>query len=661
MAVEKMKMMNLVALKQDTHSILREIVLNGSIHITNSGNSENFTMKYMDSQIGIFNDMGVAVDKIRPYHREKVFKKRKYKELLDQIFSFFDIKEEEVTLDDLQSLNYSEKLKFLDDIFEKSSAIKLREDENRKKRARIKILLNAVEYFSDSDMKLSEFYSLKHINFDMGQISKNSWIKLKANYENINGLVAHLGSNSYGETVIIFTPSVYAKDMKYFIRSLSFDMIELPNLDISFKEFIINKKSELELLEKEQEEILKEKSAFRKKYLQDILAMYYRYKIIEKIEELEGHIAESKNFILLSAFVPESKVESVKNSIEKASESSAIYFEDDTKIPSKFKIPTKLKNNFILKPFEALVKMYSIPDYKETDPTPFFAITYLLLFGMMFGDVGQGLIFVLAGMMLSKKIGSIAKIIQRIGFSSIFFGFMYGSVFGIEDLIPAFVIRPMEDIDTILVATIGLGILMILIAYFINFRNLKMRKEFGKLFFDKNGLSGFLFYISFIALVLNTVLFEKYVSINVSSMITIFSVAVLIITSTLMFMKPKLAPMVNKSEEKEEFSPVESGFEMFETVMGFFSNTLSFIRVGAFAINHVGLFMAFHALGQMLGSSIGNIFMIILGNIFIVCLEGLIVFIQAIRLEYYELFSKYFNGEGISYEPLRVELQGKEI
>lgn len=84
-----MKMMNLVALKQDAHSILREIVLNGSIHITNAENSENFTMKYMDSQIGIFNDMGVAVDKIRPYHREKVFKKRKYKELLDQMFDFF--------------------------------------------------------------------------------------------------------------------------------------------------------------------------------------------------------------------------------------------------------------------------------------------------------------------------------------------------------------------------------------------------------------------------------------------------------------------------------------------------------------------------------------------------------------------------------------------
>ena len=657
MAVEKMKMMNLVALKQDTHSILREIVLNGSIHITNAGNSENFTMKYMDSQIGIFNDMGVAVDKIRPYHREKVFKKRKYKELLDQMFDFFNIKEDDVTLNDLKNLNYSEKLKLLDDISLKSSSIKTREDENRKKRAEIKILLNAVEYFSDSDMKISEFYNLKHINFDMGEISKNSWIKLKANYENIKGIVVHLGTSSYGETVIIFTPSVYAKDTKYFIRSLSFDRIELPNVDISFKDFIKNKNAELESLEREQDEILKEKAEFKDKYLQDILGFYYRYKIIEKIEELEGHIAESKNFILLSAFVPESKVESIKNSVEKVSESALIYFEDDNEIPSKFKIPTKLKNNFILRPFEALVKMYSIPDYKETDPTPFFAITYLLLFGMMFGDVGQGLIFVIAGMLLSKKFGVIAKIIQRIGLSSMFFGFVYGSVFGIEELIPALVIRPMNDINTILVATIGLGILMILIAYIINFRNLKMRREFGKLFFDKNGLSGFLFYISFIVIVLNTVLLKNYVSVNVSSMITIVSVVVLVVTSTLMFMKPKLVPIISKTEEKEEFSPVESGFEMFETVMGFFSNTLSFIRVGAFAINHVGLFMAFHALGQMLGSSIGNIFMIVLGNIFIVCLEGLIVFIQAIRLEYYELFSKYFNGEGINYEPLKVDLK----
>ena len=138
----------------------------------------------------------------------------------------------------------------------------------------------------------------------------------------------------------------------------------------------------------------------------------------------------------------------------------------------------------------------------------------------------------------------------------------------------------------------------------------------------------------------------------------------MIITSIFMFMKPKLAEKFEKNSDsesvhEEEFSPVESGFELFETVMGFFSNTLSFIRVGAFAINHVGLFMAFHALGQMIGNSVGNVMMIVLGNIVILVLEGLIVFIQAIRLQYYELFSKYFTGEGIDYDPIHVEIKSE--
>ena len=368
-------------------------------------------------------------------------------------------------------------------------------------------------------------------------------------------------------------------------------------------------------------------------------------------------MAQSKNCVLLSAFVPESKIDEIKNLIEKTSESALVYFSEDVAVPSIFKIPIKLKNNFILRPFEALVKMYSIPDYKEADPTPFFAITYMLLFGMMFGDVGQGLVFVIAGNLLARKVGETAKIIQRIGLSSVFFGFMYGSVFGIEDILPAILLRPMEDINTILIGTITIGIIMIIVAYFIGFYNLKARNDIGNLYFDKNGISGFIFYIAFLLLILNITVLKSYVGESILSMLVIISVAIMIITSTLMFMKPKLAEKFEKYEHKEEFSPVESGFEMFETIMGFFSNTLSFIRVGAFAINHVGLFMAFHALGQMIGTGVGNVIMIVLGNIVILGLEGLIVFIQAIRLEYYELFSKYFRGDGIIYSPLHVDVR----
>lgn len=657
MAIEKMKMMNLAFLKKDAHQVLQEIVLDGSLHISNSSNTSNFTMRYMDSQKQSFDKMGVDINKISPYSSDKIFRKKQYKEILDKMFNFLDIDEEQLQLEKLKYLDYTEKLKVLDELSKNAEEIKNREDSNRYQRSKTKILLKAVEYFEDSDFEISKFTNLKNVKVYIGEIVKSSWIKLKENYENTKILVVHLGSNEYGESVMIFTPKVYESDMKYFLNSLSFNNIELPNVNFSFKDLIKAKKNELKDLEKEQELIEEEKQTFKNTYMQEILSLYYRYKIIEKIEELESHAVMTQSFVMLSGFVPESKISNLKNMIEKVSDDVLIDFSEDTKIPSIFKIPTKLKNNYVLKPFETLVKMYSIPNYKEVDPTPFFAITYMLLFGMMFGDVGQGLVFVLVGYMLSSKLGSLSKIIQRIGVSSIVFGFLYGSVFGLENVIPALIIRPMEDINNILIASIVVGVILVTIAYFIGFYNLNLRKEYAKLYFDKNGISGFIFYLGFLLFLINIAYFSSKIDTNVSSMLTILSIAVMIITSCLMFFKPKLTEKFEKnSHKKEEFSPVEGGFEMFETVMGFFSNTLSFIRVGAFAINHVGLFMAFHALGHMIGNSFGNILMIVIGNIVILVLEGLIVFIQAIRLQYYELFSKYFTGEGIDYNPLHVEI-----
>jgi len=664
MAVEKMKMMNLAMLKKDAHDVLEEIVLDGSFHITNSSNSPNFTLRYMDSQISKFREMGIDIGRVLPYNGDKIFKKKKYKDLLEKMFEFFEINEDDLKLEAFKYLDYHEKLKVLDDLSQKMLDIKNREEANRFSRSKIKVLLKAVNYFHDSDVNVSRFTNLHHINMDIGEISKSAWLKLKANYENIKALVLHLDSNSFGETVMVFTPKIYKDETLHLLRSMSFNEIELPNVDFSFKDLISSKIIQLEDLEKEQENIKKEKEAFKQTYMQEILSLYYRYKIIEKIEILESHMVMSKNFAMLSGFVPESKTAILKSKIEKMSSDAIVRFNESDDVPEIFKIPTMLRNNPIIRPFETLVKMYSVPNYKEVDPTPFFALTYLILFGMMFGDIGQGLVFVIAGTLLTSKIGSIAKIVQRIGVSSMIFGVLYGSIFGMEELIPALLIRPMENINTILLISIGIGVIFMTISYFIGFYNLKLRKEYARLYFDKNGISGFAFYMGFLLLLVNIAYLSTKVDVNISSMLTILSVAIMIITSVFMFMKPKLADKFEDNSDgnsvhKEEFSPVESGFELFETVMGFFSNTLSFIRVGAFAINHVGLFMAFHALGQMIGNSIGNILMIVLGNIVILVLEGLIVFIQAIRLQYYELFSKYFTGEGIDYDPVHVEIKSE--
>jgi V/A-type H+-transporting ATPase subunit I len=125
-------------------------------------------------------------------------------------------------------------------------------------------------------------------------------------------------------------------------------------------------------------------------------------------------------------------------------------------------------------------------------------------------------------------------------------------------------------------------------------------------------------------------------------------------------------PITNRLK-KEDFlyhsSPgeyyVESSFELIETFLSMLSNTLSFIRVGAFALNHVGLFIAFHTMADLIGSTFGNVSMFILGNLLIIFLEGLVVFIQGLRLMYYEIFSKYYIGNGYKFEPSGLEVVSK--
>mgnify|MGYP000999251812 FL=1 len=99
---------------------------------------------------------------------------------------------------------------------------------------------------------------------------------------------------------------------------------------------------------------------------------------------------------------------------------------------------------------------------------------------------------------------------------------------------------------------------------------------------------------------------------------------------------------------------IESGFSIIETLLSMLSGTLSFIRVGAFALTHVGLFIAFQTIGRLIGSGIGDVVVLIIGNVVIICLEGLIVFIQGLRLEYYELFSRYYKGEGVEFSPIKI-------
>ena len=331
---------------------------------------------------------------------------------------------------------------------------------------------------------------------------------------------------------------------------------------------------------------------------------------------------------------------------------------EDQQAPAKKKPPTKLRNPKLFKPFEMYVKMYGLPAYNEMDPTWFVAITYSFIFGAMFGDVGQGLVLFLGGLFLYKtKKMDLAGIIGCAGVFSVFFGFMYGSFFGFEDVLKARWLKPMNAmmdvplvgrLNAVFVIAIGFGMFIILICMVFNIINSIRNKDVERTWFDSNAVAGLVFYGS---IVLTVGLFISGKKLPAAAVLTVMFAVPLI----LMFLKE---PLTNLVEKKSQIFPeqkgmffVQSFFELFEVLLSYLSNTLSFLRIGAFAVSHAAMMEVVLMLAGATEGGSPNWIVVILGNIFVCAMEGLIVGIQVLRLEYYEIFSRFYAGNGREFQP----------
>ncbi|MDO5549654.1 MAG: V-type ATPase 116kDa subunit family protein, partial [Lachnospiraceae bacterium] len=321
------------------------------------------------------------------------------------------------------------------------------------------------------------------------------------------------------------------------------------------------------------------------------------------------------------------------------------------------KPPTKMRNPKLFKPFEMFIQMYGLPDYKEIDPTILIGITYSFLFGFMFGDVGQGLCLLMGGALLYRvKKMNLAAIISCCGFFSTIFGFLFGSIFGFEDVIDAMWLRPGKAItalpfigklNTVFIITVALGMGIIVMTMILNIINGLRAHDTEKTWFDTNGAAGLVFYLSLIAVI---VLFMTGNPLPASIVLIImFGIPLL-----LLFFKEPLTSLVEKKSAAIEGGKgmfvVQGFFELFEVMLSYFSNTLSFVRVGAFAVSHAAMMEVVLMLaGYESGST--NWIVVVLGNLFVCGMEGLIVGIQVLRLEYYELFSRFYKGTGRPFKP----------
>ena len=237
------------------------------------------------------------------------------------------------------------------------------------------------------------------------------------------------------------------------------------------------------------------------------------------------------------------------------------------------------------------------------------------------------------------------------------FGVVYGSIFGLEDVEWLKNIAPVHggplntnNIMPILIAGVAFGVAVLTVSFMLGIVNALRRHDIESAFFGKNGVAGYIFFMGLIFTVL-AIMGVVPVSVSLPIFMMILMLVIMVFKEPITHLIEGSRPLI--SGDKGSYY-IESGFEGVETILSTLSNSISFIRVGAFALNHAGLFMAFKVMAEMVPSGIPEFIILLLGNILILVLEGLVVFIQGLRLQYYEMFSKYFGGDGVAYEPLKI-------
>lgn len=504
---------------------------------------------------------------------------------------------------------------------------------------------------------------LANLKIDLGDLSLINRMKLIfgrvpiRNYDNLIEsslkdpiLILEVNRDKDNSWLFVFTSPDFEGEARQILQSAYFEEDSLP-IDYTGTPKIV--KSRIESLIEITKISISENDFAIKKVLysnKEFIDKYYPIILGHKrIYDLQSFASSTGTLYVLNGWMPSNEAKKI---VEKTSENVLMISESAEKIEKqkKVEVPVKIENKGgWLKGFEFVTKMFGIPSYGEIDPTPFVAAFFTFMFGFMLGDIGHGAILFLFGYLMYKR-GSkqFGTVMMSAASASIFFGFMYGSIFGFEWM-PAIWLRPIIQINQLMIVGIYFGIGMISFGMILNVINGFRQKDLEKALFSPEGIAGLVFYWPAVAAV-SFYLFEGRVP-----YITLIVILIIVSLVAMLFKKP-LGQIVSGEKIKlGEGFWVETGFGMFDTLISFLSNAISYVRLAAFALTHEALFEAFWIMTLMVlparGGDIWAILIFLMGQLILVGLEGLVVFIQSLRLTYYEFFTKFFEAGGREFRP----------
>ena len=539
-----------------------------------------------------------------------------------------------------------------------------------------------VKHLKGMDANFGDLFAMKYVKVRIGRLPADSESKL-AYYESKCFVFLPFERNPDYVYGIYLVPVSMSELVDNMMTTLGFERTRLPDYLHENAEDADKLLAETIEQERKQKEQLEQELAYLSDELRgDFTAAMFKLKAKADCFELRRKAVISGDRFSFSGYCPTEAGGELSSELGKVSSEIQCIAVPVDKKNAPADVPIKLKNNRFTRPFEMFVKMYGLPTYGSFDPTPYVAFTYMLMFGIMFGDVGQGLVVSLLGLLLTKFTkNGLAPIMTRLGLFSAAFGCVYGSVFGIETIIKPIYHREniwngvcslfsglginphpeniFEAAIVVLLFSLAIGIVLILISMVFNMV-LKFRShDLPEALFGVNGVAGITLYASLVFGLVASMLFGLPV------MNAAYVICLIVVPAVVIFFKHPLGNLIThtKSAEKVKVGSfiIENFIELFETAISFLSNTMSYLRIGGFVLSHAGFMLV---VSQMAGTTdptapitVGTVITYIIGNIIVMAIEGLLSGIQVLRLEFYEIFSRFYDGGGTDFKPVKIGLE----
>jgi len=519
----------------------------------------------------------------------------------------------------------------------------------------------------DMDVVIENLRDTRFLYLEIGSIREDYYRRFTQAIQQIPCFMSTgpLMNDSY--PIIVGTPVQHRSRLAAALEAANFSKSEIPE-DITGNIEEILQEIELEIWKKREEKFelqmqLKKIQEERQEMLEWV---YTNIRANLAVIDAMKNIVETSETYMIPCYVPSKDVKQLEKSIEKEFDNGVFFNASEplkaSETEDKVDVPTKLKHPRFLNPFEILIDNYGYPSYSDIDPTIFAAFSFLIMFGVMFADLGHGAVLLVAGLFIGfypseflEPLRKMAKLIAACGASAMVFGILFGHAFG-KPLIDALWFAPElhepESINKLLLFGVALGVFMISLGVSLNMAKAFRAKNFHEAIAGQWGLFSLLFYWSAIFIIA----YKNYATKLIGQLwIWILFLVVLLMPILLWTPVSYLLGKHNEHEESIGSEIIQSAFHVFELVLGYLGNTMSYIRVAAFNLSHAGLMLAVYAVNEQLEmGTLTSLPSIIIENIFVIVLEGLIVTIQCLRLEYYEFFSKFFSGTGVKYEPLKI-------